>query len=309
MTSILTYTSRLAPTPSGYLHAGNAFSFTLTWLLVRQSGGKLHLRIDDIDAERTRPEYVEDIFQSLNWLGLDWDTGPVSPEDFVERHSQLRRLEGYNQLLNSLEQAGKLYACNCSRAQIATSSVNGIYPGTCRHRKLPMNAPETAWRIYVPENTRIAIREISGRETKVPLDTAMGDFVVRRKNGLPAYQIASLADDLQSACNMIVRGSDLIPSTAAQLFMAQQLGLKAFTEAIFYHHPLLRDSTGQKLSKSAGSASLKSLYAAGQSPATLFQMIAKALQLPDQRVKEAKDLLAQFSTTLLPFGRITLPHF
>jgi glutamyl-tRNA synthetase len=292
--------SRLAPTPSGFLHLGNAFSFALTWLLARYHEGTLLLRIDDIDNERRRPAYVQDVFQTLRWLQLDWDVGPKDVMDFEARFSQLLALNRYAQLLDGLRQAGGVYACNCSRSQVVASSMNGIYPGTCRHRNLALDTPEAAWRVHVPENTVISILEYNGGSRHIQLDTAMGDFVVRRRNGLPAYQIASLADDLHYGINLIVRGVDLLPSTAAQLFLAAQLPPNSFTKAVFYHHPLLKDEGGQKLSKSAGAASLLALRGQLPDPAPVYRALANALGLSADGVAGPHDMLRRFTPTALP---------
>jgi glutamyl-tRNA synthetase len=298
--------SRLAPTPSGFLHLGNAFSFVLTWLLVRYHHGQLLLRIDDIDAERSRPAYVEDIFRTLHWLQLDWDIGPGNAADFEANFSQLHSLDRYGQLLAQLRQAGVVYACNCSRSQVQVSSVNGVYPGTCRHRNLPLDTPGASWRVYVPENTIISVPEYSGATQQVRLDLTMGDFVVRRRNGLPAYQIASLADDLHYEINLIVRGVDLLPSTAAQLFLAQWLPPNIFNTAVFYHHPLLKDEQGQKLSKSAGAVSLLALGQQLESPGALYQALTIALRIDPSSVQGVQDILSSFTPSTLPEGEAAL---
>jgi glutamyl-tRNA synthetase len=282
------------------LHLGNAFSFALTWLLVRHHGGTLLLRIDDIDNERRRPAYVDDVFQTLRWLQLDWDAGPQDPTDFEAHFSQLHALNRYTQLLEALRRAGALYACNCSRSQVQAAAVNGLYPGTCRHRGLPLDAPDVAWRVYVPANTLISIPEYTGTSRSVRLDAVMGDFVVRRRNGLPAYQVASLADDLHYGINLIVRGVDLLPSTAAQLFLAGQLPPNAFPETVFYHHPLLKDEGGQKLSKSAGSASLLALRGQLPGPAPVYEALARALGLSAGAVAGPPDVLRRFTPAALP---------
>jgi len=282
------------------LHLGNAFSFLLTWLLVRHHGGNLRLRIDDIDAERKRPAYVEDLFHTLHWLGLDWDAGPRDAADFDAHFSQLHRLDRYESLLEGLRQAGILYACNCSRAQVQAASANGIYPGTCRYRGLPLDAPDAAWRVHVPQNTVVAFREYTGVSQEIRLDLTMGDFVVRRRNGLPAYQVASLADDLHYGINLIVRGRDLLSSTAAQLFLASHLPRNAFGETVFYHHPLLKDEQGQKLSKSAGATSLLALRGRLESPAPLYQALARTLRMNSDAVRTLQDLRRQFRPSALP---------
>ena len=244
--------SRIAPTPSGYLHLGNAFSFILTWLLVRKRGGVLHLRIDDLDAARRREAYIEDIFRTLDWLGMDYDEGPSGPDDFYRNHSQQHRIPAYEALLQDLRARGALFACTCSRKEIQLAAADGQYPGTCRDRGLPFDAPETAWRIRTPENAQATWHDaIRGPQT-VFLHAAMRDFVVRRKDGIPAYQIASLSDDLAMGINCIVRGADLLDATAAQLLLADLLDRPAFAHIQWFHHPLLLDAQGHKLSKSQG---------------------------------------------------------
>ncbi|EMR04622.1 glutamate--tRNA ligase family protein [Cesiribacter andamanensis] len=261
--------SRLAPTPSGFLHKGNGFSFVLTWLLMRAGGGKLLLRIDDADAGRTRPEFLDDIFRSLDWLGLDWDLGPQSPDDFLARYSQGLRYSLYHQLLEGLQQQGVLYACRCSRKQIAEQYTDGIYRGSCRQKSISLKAVGVSWRIRVAEK-EVCFQEAAMGRRCLDLARQMGDFAVGRKDGLPAYQVASLADDLHWGVNYIVRGEDLLYSTAAQQYLARLLangaGLSplgqqaaAFLNIPFLHHPLQLDEQGQKLSKSAGSTALKSL--------------------------------------------------
>lgn len=299
---MLPFHSRLAPTPSGFLHVGNAYSFILTWLLVRKSSGSLLLRIDDLDSDRARPEYIADIFETLDWLGLDWDRGPQSPDEFAQRYSQKHRLSLYQELLDRLRtETDRVYACDCSRTRIRETSTNGLYPGTCRHKNLPLDTPDVAWRIHVPENTRITPNELRSspiaNRTYV-LDAVMGDFVIRRKDGVPAYQIASLADDLHFGINAIVRGVDLLPSTAAQVWLAALLRKDAFTQTAFYHHPLVTDTHGQKLSKSAGATSVRALREVLPSPQLLFQTLARNLHLPHEEITNAQDLLQLFDFQL-----------
>lgn len=246
--------SRLAPTPSGYLHAGNAVNFLLTHALVRRAGGHLHLRIDDLDRERVRGPYLENIFATLHWLGIEWDSGPRDAADFAAHHSQLLRLDRYQTLLGRLTAGpGLVYACTCSRAQVvATSGPGGVYRGTCRHKNLPLDTPEAAWRVAVPAGATVAFTDAAYGPLTIEVAQAMGDFVIRKKDGLPAYQIASLADDVAEAMTLIVRGADLLPSTAAQLWLAAQAGgdYAAFGQVQWWHHSLLTDTAGLKLSKS-----------------------------------------------------------
>lgn len=274
--------TRLAPTPSGYLHSGNGISFIVTWAIARAAGGKVVLRIDDLDKGRRRPEYLEDIFRTLEWLGLDYDEGPTGPEDFLSKYSQHHRLGLYYEVLHRLRESGYLYACTCSRRQIRERSTDGRYPNTCRTLQLPFDKTQTAWRISVPESTTAEFREWRQEQAMIDIGKVMGDFVVRQKNRLPAYQIGSLVDDLHYNINFVVRGKDLRPSTAAQAFLASILQEQAFLNATFWHHPLISNMAGEKLSKSKGAGSLAAWRNAGRSPEPLYQEAAKWLFEADQ---------------------------
>lgn len=263
---------RYAPTPSGYLHLGNALNFWLTAQVAKQHGGRILLRIDDLDAERKRPEYIADVLDSLEWLGLEWQEGPGSdagfrlrhwPEpaarhaaflqDFEENWSQHRRLGRYAGILDHLRQTGLLYACRKSRRDLAP--FGGKYPLEFREQGLGLDDPDVAWRVATP------------------LDFPLPDFIVRRRDGLPAYQVASLADDLHFGITHIVRGADLQDSTVAQCWLAEQLGLSAFLDIAFFHHPLLTDERGEKLSKSAGATSLRAMREAGMSAEEVIERL------------------------------------
>lgn len=284
--------SRIAPTPSGFLHAGNLCSFIRTWLSVRRAGGSLLLRIDDIDNERSRPEYLEDIFHWLQLMGLDYDEGPRSAEDFKAHWSQMLRLPLYERLLDQLAATGQVYACTCSRKHIAQHSPNGLYHGECRTKQLPLNAPDAVWRLQVPATAQVQWQdEIMGACSLQPA-ALMGDFVIRRRNGLPAYQVASLADDLHFGINYIVRGQDLLASTSAQLYMAQLTGAKAFQETQFCHHLLIMDEAGHKLSKSAGHGAIQSSQDDRNPTAmwTLLQHICDTVPA-GSAIQTARDLL------------------
>jgi glutamyl-tRNA synthetase len=285
--------SRIAPTPSGYLHIGNLCSFIRTWLAVRQKQGKLLLRIDDIDNDRYRPEYLADIFDWLALLGLSYDEGPVSVADFEQHWSQQKRMAQYETILQRLAKTGAVYACNCSRKKIADLSEDGRYHGECRNKHLPLDLPGTVWRVHIPAQATVAWHdEISGMQEHHPA-ALMGDFVVRRKNGWPAYQVASLSDDLQYGINYIVRGADLLASTAAQLYLAQLLGENAFLQTSFAHHPLITDRDGAKLSKSAGSGALLQTHQQKDAAATWRLLQSCCDVVPGNRIiQTAADLLS-----------------
>lgn len=262
---------RLAPTPSGYLHSGNAVNFVLNWLTARLNKGSLLLRIDDLDAGRKRSEYVQDIFDSLDWLGLDWDAGPRSVTDFENNWSQHLRIPLYNKQLDQLRAMGLLFACRKSRSELAP--FEGKYPEMFRDQGCSLDDPDVSWRI------------------RTPAGFSMPDFVVRRRDGLPAYQIASMVDDVYFGITHTIRGLDLEPSTQAQQWLASCLGDTNFLKIKFLHHPLLLDASGEKLSKSAGSSSLQAMRAAGVSPESVFQQCAAMLDLPTGGIKTAQGLL------------------
>lgn len=278
--------SRLAPTPSGYLHLGNGVNFIQTWLLVRKAGGVLKLRIDDLDSERCRPEYIEDIFRQLDWLGLDWDEGPGTPDDFTRRHSQRLRLDRYREVLAGLRECAPLFACTCSRKEILQRSPSGLYPGTCRQLSHTQTAAH-ALRIMVDPGTKVLI----GAEA-VHLDRELGDFVVWRRDDRPAYQLASLVDDHDDLVNLIVRGEDLLVSSGAQLYLAAQLGWEEFARTRFIHHPLLPGPDGRKLSKSDDALSLAALRTRGETPLLAYRAVARQLGINPAELTSLADLLA-----------------
>lgn len=287
--------TRLAPTPSGYLHLGNAISFVVTWALARAHNGWVLLRIDDLDASRRRPEYLEDIFATLEWLGLDYDEGPSGPDDFLQNYSQQLRLTDYQEAVDKLKEQGNLYACTCTRKQIQDVSTNGLYPGTCRQLNRDFNAPKTAWRVLVPPATEVCFTEWKEGKYCLNLNQEMGDFVIRQKNRAPAYQIASLVDDRKWEINYIVRGEDLRASTAAQMFLAQELGYADFQTAIFRHHGLITGTNGRKLSKSEGAAAMKNWREEKRSPLEVYKMAANWLGIAGE-VTSIADLVELLQT-------------
>ena len=263
--------ARLAPTPSGYLHLGNAVNFTLTWLLTRRAGGTLHLRIDDLDRARLRRTYLDNIFQVIDWLQIDYDHGPSGTDDFLRHHSQLLHLPAYNQALRQLaRQPGLLYASHRSRSSHPAETA-------------PLDAPGVAWRARVPAGTAIQFADCWQGLVCVPLTAAMLDFVVRKKDGVVAYQLASVLDDMRLGTSFIVRGLDLLPSTAAQLWLARQLPqAAAFAPPAmhFFHHALLTDASGHKLSKSTQAAGEVGVLALPGGPQVVYAQVARLLGLP-----------------------------
>lgn len=275
--------TRLAPTPSGYLHVGNVLSFVLTASLAERTGAAILLRIDDLDRERVEREYVEDIFDTLHFLDIPWQEGPKDVEEYEARFSQVHRMDLYRDALQQLADEDAVFACTCSRTQVLSASPDGVYPGTCRHRNIPLDTPNASWRLKTDDDKEIKVKTLSGSFIKATLPSTMRDFVVRKKDGFPAYQLSSLVDDLQFNVDLIVRGEDLWPSTLAQLYLASLLKRDVFSDCSFHHHPLLLSSEGHKLSKSAGSVSIRHFRKEGLTSADVYSSISKMLGLPEAR--------------------------
>ena len=291
--------SRLAPTPSGYLHLGNAFSFILTWLLVRRLEGKLQLRIDDLDSARLKRDCLEDIFLQLEWLGPEYDSGPQGPEEHLKHYSQSLKIEGYRETLSSLRELRSLYACQCSRKQYLAISEDGLYPKTCRDKKLDLDQPEITWRFKSESEALSDEVFFEGSSEEDSSSKPLGDAVLLRRNGIPSYQIASLVDDMKNRSTLIVRGIDLYPSSLFQQTVAEKLGWATFSEICFVHHSLLKDSTGKKYAKSEGAYSLKDLKQENSDPGFVYRGVARWLGLPDTDVNDLKSLQHAFSTVPL----------
>lgn len=236
---------RFAPSPSGRMHLGNVFSALMAWCSVRSRNGTMLLRIEDLDPDRCRASYAEQIKQDLLWLGLDWDT---------ESPPQSTRTEVYETYFDRLRERGLVYPCYCTRDQLHSASAphasdgQPIYAGTCRYltdeqRKQQWRAP--AWRVCVPDRKIIFTDGVYGlREENLAEDC--GDFILRRSDGVYAYQLAVVVDDGEAGVTQIVRGCDLLGSTARQLWLQEQFG---FSAPEYCHIPLLVAPDGRRLSK------------------------------------------------------------
>lgn len=237
--------TRIAPTPSGFLHEGNRLNFRVTAALAHEVGATLALRIDDADASRYRREYAEDVFRTLHEMGIVWTVGPRDADDFEEHWSQRSRTEYYRaQLASAVDSGLQVYACACSRTTQRGPATGGC-AGGCRSLGLPVEPGHTAVRAAIDVDTLVRI----GDET-VRLDADMGDFVLWRRDDLPSYQLVSVVEDRDLAVTHIVRGSDLLASTAAQVYLAPWLGADNVAAATYVHHGLITDASGAKLSKS-----------------------------------------------------------
>ncbi len=308
------FRSRIAPTPSGFLHIGNVFSFLYTWLLVQKHQGKLLLRIDDLDNERFRMAYLDDIFATLDWLGITYHEGATSPTDFLDNYSQHKRIDLYQDFLNQLARKECIYACECSRSQIQQVQKEQnviVYPQICLHKNIFLQNPMVAWRVHIPTNTIIQLTHPNLTVSNIDVAKEIGDFVVRKKDGLPAYQIASVVDDLHYRINCVVRGLDLLPSTAAQLYLAKLTEQTDFQAIQFIHHGLLVDDKGNKLSKSQAATAIKDLRTHLKSPTPIYQAFARWVGLPSTKIQTLADLnyffkIAEMPSVPLPTVKIVL---
>ncbi|MDP4217365.1 MAG: glutamate--tRNA ligase family protein [Bacteroidota bacterium] len=297
--------TRIAPTPSGYLHLGNVYSFALTAALAEQSGAKILLRIDDLDRDRVLPEYVDDIFGTLGFLDIPWDEGPMNSGEFGERYSQVHRLELYRRALEDLRASGSVFACVCSRSQLSRTVC------TCKDKALPLDTPDAAWRLDTTTPRQLNVRIWSGvgvtggnapgsdATIMATLPADMQNFIVRRKDGFPAYQLTSMLDDLHYGVDLVVRGEDLRSSTMAQQYLSVVLQKDAFRRISFYHHPLLLGPGHKKLSKSAGTTSVQHLRKEGYDRQAICTMIARMLGLPQARPRTWQELIGQANSSRL----------
>ena len=266
---------RLAPTPSGFLHTGNVLNFIFNALAARlHPAGHILLRIDDLDADRKRPEYINDIFETLEWLGISWDEGPSGPEDFENNWSQRHFLPEMEVALSVLAKNKAVFACRKSRKDL--QEFDGAYPDAFRNQALALTDPNVTWRADTPAG--------------FPLSC----FVVRKRDLVPAYQVASVCMDVRFRITHIIRGLDLQNSTSAQRWLASRAGLDAFDSIKIYHHQLVTDGPGHKLSKSAGAAAVRTGKDSKENPAVFFQMAAKWLGLPEKNIQNLPDLVALF---------------
>ena len=300
---------RFAPSPTGALHLGNARTALLSWLAARAAGGAYLVRIEDLDAPRIRPGAEDRILSGLRWLGLDWDEGPDVGGPFAP-YRQSERAERYADALSRLRAAGAVYPCFCSRAEVAAAAdapqgpgdEGPRYPGTCRDlaaaevesraRRRP-----PAWRFRVPAGAVEFEDGVHGPQRR-DVASETGDFVVARADGIPAYQLAVVVDDAAMAVGEVVRGDDLLASTARQLLLYRALGLST---PRFAHVPLVNGEDGVRLAKRHGALSLDELRERGADPRAVVGLLAalSGLAAPGARV-EPRDLVPAFSLARIP---------
>ena len=266
--------TRIAPTPSGYLHIGNILSFAWTAYLAKMTQAQLLLRIDDLDSPRIRTEYVQDVFNTLEWMGIAWTEGPQSMFDYKHHYSQTQRIAYYQSLWQMGLEKGLFYACSCSRKTLQTQQDTCVE--SCQNQPaMPDKEDLVNWRFKNLCAQSITLKHFDRCAHAYGLPEEMQGFVVRRKNQLPSYQLASLADDVRFEVDLVVRGEDLWSSTLAQAQLAHHLGLSSFAQTHFVHHPLLKDELGRKLSKSAGAKAVALWRQQGMTRQELYRHLSR----------------------------------
>ncbi len=290
---------RLAPSPTGAQHVGNARTYLIAWLSARSRGGRVVLRIEDIDSPRIKAGAAEQACDDLRWLGLDWDEGPVV---------QTQRLALYEDALRRLRARELVYPCTCTRGDVerAASAPHAehegpVYPGTCADRRsadaAALGGRPYCWRLRA--GTEAGDFEDGFRgPTRVRAAELGGDFVVWKSAGTPAYQLAVVVDDAAQGVTEVVRGDDLVPSTPRQLLLYRALGL---TPPSFAHVPLVVGPDGRRLAKRHGDTRLSSLRAASVTAEALLGLLAWSCGWGERMEPvSARELLSRFRLRTIP---------
>lgn len=300
---------RLAPSPTGWLHLGNAWTFLLAWLAARAAGGSVILRMEDIDPDRSRLAYAEAIMEDLRRLGLDWDEGPDIGGPYAP-YFQSQRLDSYTRALAALKSAGQVYPCYCTRKEVRllagaphVGETGAPYPGTCRNLTAEERAEKEAlgrrpaWRLRCPDGI-VRFKDALYGPQASNLTQCGGDFALCRSDGVFAYQLAVVVDDAAMNITQVVRGQDILPSTPRQLVLYRLLKL---SPPAYLHVPLLLDADGERLAKRHESLSLRALFAAGIQPEALVGLLGwLANLLPAPRPVTPAQLIPLFTLRHLP---------
>lgn len=315
---------RLAPSPTGALHLGNARSFLLAWLSARKQKGRVILRIEDIDSPRVKPWAKQATIDDLAWLGLDWDSGPAESPGLGGSGVadiplvQTQRLERYRELLEQLVASDRVYPCTCSRSDIANAqsaphheggrqatsvarpAMDGqVYPGTCRNKTVVKSELPTkfVWRWKFATGERTWMDQLLGRVSLCPSEQ-LGDFVIAKSDFLPAYQLAVVADDHDMGVTEVVRGDDLVYSTFRQMAIQEQF---EWIAPKYFHVPLILGDDGRRLAKRHGDTRLSYFREQGVSPRAIVGFLAWTLKLlPEPESCSPRDLLETFDWSRIP---------
>lgn len=279
------------------MHAGNIFAALVSWLVVKSQGGTMVLRIEDLDAQRSKTDYIDQIQRDFETLGLTWDEGP---------YYQSTRDEAYRAAFDSLQERGLVYPCFCTRADLHAASAPHrgeklVYAGTCRNLaqdevELRRQTRKPAWRLEVP-HARYALDDLVQGHYEQDLASDCGDFIIRRSDGMFAYQLAVVVDDGEQGITCIVRGMDLLCSTPQQMYLQDLLGIQRCTYA---HVPLVVGERDRRLSKRDRDAAIDELLAVYRTPEAIIGHIAGITGLSSSSEPvSCEELLAQFELSSL----------
>jgi glutamyl-tRNA synthetase len=272
------YRGRLAPTPTGLLHLGHAATFLKAAERARDAGGVLALRNDDLDEQRSRPEFYRAMLEDLRWLGIAWQEGPDVGGPFAP-YSQSERGGLYLEAWRKLLEAGFLYPCRCTRRELALAASapheneddEPNYPGTCRPAEMPRGAESDTganWRFRIKDGEVVEFFDQHFGPQQFVAGRDFGDFLVWRRDGGPSYQLACVVDDAAMRITEVVRGADLLKSTARQLLLYRALG---FEPPEWFHCPLVTDASGERLAKRHDALSIRTLREQGKRPGDLLK--------------------------------------
>jgi len=273
------YRGRLAPSPTGLLHVGHACTFWTAYRRVAAHNGTLVFRNEDLDPQRSKPELAQAMLEDLRWLGIRWQEGPDTGGPFAP-YEQSRRRELYLETWRKLRDRGHIYPCTCSRKDLAAAAAapnedddEPIYPGRCREKiyqaKSYHSPAGVNWRFLVPAGEAVAFDDLRQGPQSFMAGQDFGDFIVWRRDDVPAYQLAVVADDAAMQITEVVRGADLLKSTARQLLLVRALALPV---PAYYHCDLVRDADGLRLAKRHDALSLRTLREQGRTPEQVLCM-------------------------------------
>jgi glutamyl-tRNA synthetase len=290
--------TRLAPSPTGALHLGNARTFLVNWALARQQGWQIVLRIEDLDGPRVKQGAAEQTVDDLRWLGIDWDEGPLY---------QRQNLAPYRESLAQLAAHDEIYPCRCTRREIETASLSAPhgdehelrYPGTCRpkgivnrHARIEAPSADVAWRMIAPAGVTTFTDHFVGSHSH-DIQATTGDFLVATKEGLPSYQLAVVVDDSRQNIDRIVRGDDLLGSTHRQALLYDRLALAPRPQ--YWHLPLVVGPDGRRLAKRHGDSRLSHYRSAGVPVERIIGLLADWCGLNERRPMTSTEFLARFN--------------
>ena len=277
----LPYRGRLAPSPTGLLHMGHACTFWAAYQRAIARNGTLAFRDEDLDPQRSKAAFAQAMIEDLRWLGIRWQEGPDIGGPFAP-YQQSRRRQHYLATWRQLRDGGFIYPCTCSRKDLATSAAaphkgddEPLYPGRCRAKiseARNYDSPKGVnWRFRVPDTEVMAFDDLRQGPQQFLAGQDFGDFIIWRRDDVPAYQLAVVADDAAMQVTEVVRGADLLKSTARQLLLIRALGLAV---PAYYHCDLVRDDAGARLAKRHDALSLRALREQGRTPQDVLKMCA-----------------------------------